>query len=177
MLLWMGQRSSVFAALGLGLLAACVPDTADTAQRWRVQHYKMPCVGEGPRLCYLVDRGQGQLEYFYDEIEGFEYRWGSSHEIKVASSTQPATADGSTLRYRLVALIERRRAPRDATFSLPLSLDGQLLIQAADRTCMLLGAIDIDTSEQSCDALRSRDTAVFRHHATEPKLVPVIVPP
>jgi hypothetical protein len=180
MLLWMGQRSIAIAAMLLGvsmLLAACAREPANTSERWRVQHYKMPCVGEGPRLCYLVDRGKGDFEFFYDEIEGFEYRWGFSHQITVTSSTQPAVADASTLHYRLAASIEQRRAPVDATFSLPVSLDGQGLIEAKDGACTLLGAIDIDTSEQSCDALRSRDTVAFRHHATEPKLVPVIDSP
>ena len=180
MLLWMGQRSIAIAATLLGLstlLVACHREPTNTSERWRVQHYKMPCIGEGPRLCYLVDRGTGDFEYFYDEIEGFEYRWGFNYEIVVARSTQPAMADASTLQYRLASLSEQRRAPLDAPFSLPVSLDGQILIETKDGACTLLGAIDIDTSERSCDALRSRATAVFRHHASEPKLVPVIDSP
>lgn len=179
MLLWMGQRSSAFALcmLGLSMFTACGREAEKPAERWRVQHYKMPCVGEGPRLCYLIDRGKGEFEYFYDTIEGFEYRWGFDYEIAVTVRTQPAMADASTLQYRLASVIERRRAPLDATFSLPVSLDGQALIEAKDGVCSLLGEIDIDTREQSCDVLRSRETAVFRHNATEPKLVPVIASP
>ena len=179
MILWMGQRSSALVAILLGwsMLAACAREPADTSERWRVQHYQMPCVGEGPRLCYLIDRGKGEFEYFYDEIEGFEYRWGFNYEIEVSSSTQPAMADASTLQHRLVAVIERSRARMDVTFSLPMSLEGQVLIEAKDGVCSLLGAIDIDTREHSCDVLRSRETAVFRHGATEPKLVPVIAAP
>jgi hypothetical protein len=180
MLLWMGQRSGAFAASLLGwsmLVAGCAREPAETAERWRVQHYQMPCMGEGPRLCYLIDRGKGEFEYFYDGIEGFEYRWGFNYEIAVTSSTRPAMADASTLQHRLVDVIERRRAQMDVTFSLPLSLEGQTLIAAKDGVCSLLGAIDIDTREQSCDTLRNRETAVFRHGATEPKLVPVITSP
>jgi hypothetical protein len=179
MLLWMGQRSIALAASLLTLsilLVSCAPGSANSSERWRVQHYKMPCLGEGPRLCYLVARGPGEFEYFYDEIEGFEYRWGFSHEITVTTSTQPAVADGSTLRHRLVSLVEQQRAAPDATFSLPVTLDGQPLIEARQRTCSLLAAIDIDTSEQGCAALRSRETALFRHHPTQPKLVPVDTP-
>jgi hypothetical protein len=179
MLLWMGQRSSALAlcVLGLSMFTACGREAEKPAERWRVQHYKMPCVGEGPRLCYLIDRGTGEYEYFYDEIEGFEYRWGFNYEIAVTSSTQPAMADASTLQHRLVAVIERRRARMDVTFALPMSLEGQVLIAAKDGVCSLLGAIDIDTREHSCDALRSRESAVFRHGTTEPKLVPVIASP
>jgi Domain of unknown function (DUF4377) len=171
MLLWMGRRSIAMAVVAV-LLVACAREPAGIAERWWVQHYKAPCVGEGPRLCYLVDRGAGDFEYFYDEIEGFEYRWGFSHAIEVSSSTQPAMADASTLRHRLVSVIEQRRAPPDATFNLPVSLEGQVLIEGDAGACTLLGAIAIDTSESSCDALRSREAVVFRHHGSEPKLVP-----
>jgi hypothetical protein len=147
----------------------------ESSERWRVQHYKKPCMGEGPRLCYLIDRGKGDFEYFYDEIEGFEYRWGFSYEIVVIRSSQPAVSDASTLKYRLDSVVEQRRAPVDALFDLPVKLEDQVLIEARDGACTLLGAIDIDTSQLSCNALRSLDTAFFQHHASEPKLVAVKV--
>jgi hypothetical protein len=135
-----------------------------------VQHYKMPCTGEGARLCYLIDRGSGGFEYLYDEIEGFHYRWGFSYEIVVARSARPAMADASMLHYRLVSAVERR-VPADATFSLPVNIDGEMLIQVRAGVCTLLGAVEIDADERSCDALRRRDTVTFRHHATEQRLV------
>src|ERR1044071_3400006 len=132
MLLWTGQRSSTLIAGLIGwlmLVAGCAREPANASERWRVQHYKAPCIGEGARLCYLIDRGQGEFEYFYDEISGFEYRWGFSYDIAVIASTLPASADASTLQYRLASLIEQRRVSADATFSLPVSLDGQPLVQ------------------------------------------------
>jgi hypothetical protein len=179
MLLWTGQRSIALTASLLSLstlLAACTPKSEDTPERWRVQHYKAPCIGEGARLCYLIDRGKGDFEYFYDEIEGFEYRWGFSYQIVVTRSTQPAVADASTLQYRLADLVEERRVPEELTFTLPLNLEGQALVQVEGGACTLLGTIDIDTSERNCDSLRSSETAVFRHHQTESTLVPVNSP-
>jgi hypothetical protein len=177
MLLWTGQRGIAIAATLLALstlLAACARESAGPSERWRVQHYKKPCMGEGPRLCYLIDRGKGDFEYFYDEIEGWEYRWGYSYQIEVTRSTQPAVADASTLQYRLADVIEQQRAPVDTTFTLPLSLDGQVLIAANEGACTLLAAIDIETTAGGCDALRNQETAVFRHHASEQKLVLVL---
>ena len=178
MLLWAGQRSIALAATLLTLsilLAGCAREPAQPPERWRVQHYKKPCMGEGPRLCYLIDRGKGDFEYFYDEIEGFEYRWGYSYQIAVTRSSQPAVADASTLQYRLAEVIEQQRAPTDAVFALALNLEGQVLVQAKQGACTLLGTIDIDTSRLSCDVLRTHDAAAFRHHPSQPKLVALSV--
>jgi len=161
------------------LLLACAekqkPASLGVGERWRVQHYKAPCTGEGTQMCYLVDRGNGQFEYLYDEIEGFRYQWGFTHEISVIKlPQQQPMADASSLQYRLQSLLARQRAPREATFRLTLIMDGESVIQVQEGACSLLNAIVIETSQQECEVLRTRDSAVFRHHETRAVLVPAI---
>lgn len=55
-----------------------------------IYHYKVPGVGEGAQLCYLVKKGSGSREIFYDQIEGFEYQWGYNYTITVEQKNNKA---------------------------------------------------------------------------------------
>jgi hypothetical protein len=173
------MRVKKIALAGLALLGATLlacsekATTPQTTERWRVQHYKAPCMGEDVQLCYLVDRGTGQFEYWYDEIEALEYQWGFSYEILVRKRQRQPMADAAAFQYRLAGVSRREHAPAAATFRLAVSMNGAALIEERDGKCMLLGAISIDTSSQPCNLLRTRTAITFQHHAFEPMLVPI----
>ncbi|WP_029906782.1 DUF4377 domain-containing protein [Prevotella sp. 10(H)] len=67
------------------------------------------CVGVSPMKCLLVKKeGQTDWEFFYNNIEGFNYEPGYEYqlEVKVVEREHPA-ADQSTLMYSLVKEISK----------------------------------------------------------------------
>lgn len=73
------------------------------------------CVGVAPMKCFLVKRdGQKNWEFFYNNIEGFNYEPGYEYvvEVKVEEVERPA-ADQSTLKYILVKEISKEQKTSD----------------------------------------------------------------
>lgn len=66
------------------------------------------CVGVVPQKCMEIRRAaDGQVEWFYDSIEGFDHMIGTSYQIKVAvTDVENPPADASSLHYRLVEVVE-----------------------------------------------------------------------
>lgn len=157
-------------------MAACAgaspQQSKEKEMKLKIMHYKVPCMGADLQLCYLVSKDGGEPEYFYDEIEGFEYQWGYSYEVVVelVEVKQPM-ADASSVSYRLKQEISKEKAPAGETFQLPLTADDQPVIQTEDDTCTYLGAIPIDTGDRSCAELARGQSAVFRHQEGGPGLV------
>ncbi len=108
------------------LLSAC-STTADqvfnsTAHVFWVNSSKVDCQGAGPRTCLLVKRDQpletGDWEYFYADIEGFDYEPGYLYKLQVRETSRLAAevpADASSLRYTLERVLEKNP---DATLRL-----------------------------------------------------------
>ncbi len=71
---------------------------------------RMPCVGVVPTTCLVVRRlPDSRDEYFYDTIGGFTFEPGYRQVIKVRVYRIPdPPADGSSLAYVLVRVLERR---------------------------------------------------------------------
>ena len=78
------------------------------------------CVGAFPQECMQVRYSEdGQVEWFYDSIEGFEHVAGTSYVLKVGvSDVDDPPADASSLRYRLIEVVE------ETTESATAGLDG-----------------------------------------------------
>ena len=66
------------------------------------------CQGEAPQKCMQVaESDNGAYEFFYDTIEGFTFDEGTSYVIDVTIDQVPEpSADGSSLRYTLVQIVE-----------------------------------------------------------------------
>jgi len=64
--------------------------------------------GAGPQECLQIARSEGgEIELFYDEIEGFDFEEGTSYVIDVnVGDVEDPPADGSSLSYTLVEVIE-----------------------------------------------------------------------
>jgi len=69
---------------------------------------RVDCVGIAPQKCLQIKRAiDGQVEWFYDSIDGFEHMVGTSYQITVAvSDVENPPADASSLQYRLVEVVE-----------------------------------------------------------------------
>ncbi len=81
--------------------------SADPTLLW-VAPETVDCVGEAPQKCLQVKRSEdAEWELFYDEIEGFTHVEGTSYilDVEVTEVDDPP-AGGSSLRYRLVTVVE-----------------------------------------------------------------------
>ena len=74
---------------------------------------KAECVGVGPMECYLVkENPDDEWQYFYDQIDGFEWEPGYTYELRVAIyPVENPPADASSLRYELVEVINKVETP------------------------------------------------------------------
>jgi hypothetical protein len=107
------SRLALAAALaaGTGLVACGEPTGPSDVQliSLQVAAHTAPCVGVGPMTCLLVrERADQPWQLFYDGIEGFTHEEGFAYTLLLARRSIPnPPADGSSLAYRLVALLAR----------------------------------------------------------------------
>lgn len=86
--------------------------SSDTAQsdviRLWIEPELVECEGVAPMECMQVSRTQGgDLELFYDQIEGFTHEQGTSYVIDVrVTKVDDPPADASSLQYSLVEIVE-----------------------------------------------------------------------
>ncbi len=80
----------------------------ESIERFWIGPELVDCVGSGPQKCMLIRRSEdGQVEYFYDRIDGFTHEVGTTYVVDVAvTEVENPPADASTLRYRLVEIVE-----------------------------------------------------------------------
>ena len=75
------------------------------------------CEGEGPQKCTLVKEDpDGEYEFFYNQIEGFEHEEGFEYQLRV--STEPVEnppAGASSIKWTLIEVVDKQ-----------LSLEGNL---------------------------------------------------
>ena len=88
---------------------------AATVKTLFVAEQLVDCEGEGPMKCMSVrEDGSDDFLLFYDPIEGFSHEAGFRYELKVEvrDVAQPP-ADGSSLRYRLISVVSKAKAPKE----------------------------------------------------------------
>lgn len=84
-----------------------------TIERFWVGPELVDCVGVGPQKCMLIRRSEdGQIEFFYDSIDGFTHEAGITYvlDVEVTDRENPP-ADASSLQYRLVEIVESDATP------------------------------------------------------------------
>jgi hypothetical protein len=103
------------AVLLLGAAAACGSPTAPAERvvTLEVGPVRVPCVGEGPRECLQVrERADAAWQLFYDPIVGFEHETGYRYVLRVGRrAVANPPADGSSVAYRLLAVLSKTAAP------------------------------------------------------------------
>jgi hypothetical protein len=68
-----------------------------------------PCTGVSEQLCFLVREDvNAEWQYFYDQIQGFEFEPGYTYKLLVhRSRVDNPAADQSALRWRLIRVLEK----------------------------------------------------------------------
>lgn len=100
------------------ILSACngpKPDDKNT-YTYQVNSARVPCTGVAPMECLQIRRGDApDWQLFYSEIEGFDYEPGYLYRIRVQEEQldpEKVPADGSSIRYTLVSVDEKKPDPR-----------------------------------------------------------------
>lgn len=77
-----------------------------------VNSSKIPCTGVAPMTCLEIQESieidESKWTFFYPQIEGFDFKPGNRYKIRVevGKLPDPVPADASSLRYRLVEVLE-----------------------------------------------------------------------
>lgn len=110
---------SLFTLASCGVLITdrnMAPDliAEDESQTVFINSFKKPCVGVAPMSCLQIQRKSTldpkDWEYFYDEIEGFDFEPGYIYKIKIKTENldiDNLPADSSSIRYTYVETVEK----------------------------------------------------------------------
>lgn len=114
------------------LFVSC--NSSKTITRYTIASETRDCVGVGPQKCLLVKKGnQSDWEFFYNDIEGFNYTEGNEYIIDVKVEKKENTpADASSLKFTLIKEISKTTKQSD---NLPQNIVG------ADRKYELVGKV------------------------------------
>ncbi len=85
------------------------------------------CTGAGPQKCMMVkENPDGDYQYFYQPIQGFDYEAGYEYEIVVkVEKVENPPADASSLKYTLVKIVSKTpAATAEATAATAGDLEG-----------------------------------------------------
>lgn len=94
------------------VIVSCSSDGNKEIKTLVVNSFKVPCTGVAPMSCYQIKDSKEDKTWnnFYNEIEGFDYAPGFLYTLEVEVQTIPENevpADGSSLKYTLVKVIEK----------------------------------------------------------------------
>lgn len=83
--------------------------TTENTVRYTVASETVDCTGVGPQKCLQVKIGDSDnWQYFYSQIEGFNYEEGYEYVLDVKEEEKEHTpADASSIRYILVKEISK----------------------------------------------------------------------
>ena len=92
------------------VLSSCADDAIQTMY---VSDQTQDCVGVMPQKCLQVKFSESEdWSNFHDAIEGFDYEQGYLYRLKVEKiQVENPPADASSIRYRLVELLDKTKAP------------------------------------------------------------------
>ena len=102
-----GAVRLTLASVGLGVALTGCSESPDTTRLW-IGAERVECEGVAPMMCLQVAKTEdGDYHLFYNTIEGFDYREGTSYVIDVSiTDMENPPADASSLQYTLVEIVE-----------------------------------------------------------------------
>lgn len=139
-------------------LSGCATKKIQTtsAEIWWVNGSKVDCLGIGPMKCLQIQKSDtiqpGNWQNFYTEIDGFNFQNGYLFKIKVREEKlNPAKvpADGSSVKYKLVEILEKMPDPRFALNDLWVleAINGETVKKPENNDQRPLPAIEINVTE------------------------------
>lgn len=97
--------------IAIGLLSFSCSNS--TSKIIYIADTKADCVGVAPQKCLQIKENEkSDWTYFYNDIEDFDYEEGFFYKIKVdVINIENPPADGSSLKYRLIEVLDKSKAP------------------------------------------------------------------
>ncbi len=94
----------------------------DTSNTIEVNFHQVICQGVGPQWCYQIkENGEKDWTFFYDEIEGFNFEWGTNYILKIKKEKiENPPADGSSLKWVLASIVKKERIKTGSSFNLAI---------------------------------------------------------
>ncbi len=105
--------------LVISLLILIAAKSCDDTKHIYVADHLVDCEGVSPQKCMLIkDKIVDDWTTFYDQIEGFDYEEGYEYLLNVKIKTiKNPPADGSTLKYTLVEVFEKKKTEKPVTLN------------------------------------------------------------
>lgn len=132
-------------------------DTDVNIEYMRIKHHLVECEGYQVGHCLLIQtEGSDDWVYFYEEIEGFEFEWGTDYEILVQKqSVTPVFPTDSSLMYSLLEVLSSTQLPTDDVFSYTTRNSHDRILEIAPQEFSLLGEKTFTCNADDCNNLRS----------------------
>lgn len=141
-------------------------DTNTNMVDLRINHFKQTGFGPFAKLVYLAQEGQEigeeDWEYFYDEIEGFNYESGYVYDLKVRKELiENPPEDASSIRYILEKVVSKLEVSAEENFNIRLKWNGQnFVVTGSDDRLSLFQEYEIN-----CAALCTELTTSLEENA------------
>ena len=167
-------KKLMYACAAIVFMAACARASKNSgnAMTLKIAHYKVPCAGESVQLCFVIKKENGDKEFFYDQIEGFNFQWGYDYELSVEKKTiKLPKADMSSNSYKLVKILKKEKVSAGVEFELPVKFNDEVVVQHDKGSCSYFNEIRISTGNNSCDELAKASSAIFKYAADGATLV------
>ena len=149
---------SIIVTLSLLVLTSCGAFALPTDKTLYLESYQTECVGMSLRLCLLEkETSNGEWQYRYSGIEGFEYEWGYTYTLRVRErQRQNPMADQSSIETTLLEVLSKEKVPPDVPFQLRLTTrlgSDPYIIQKTADLFEFHGAKEFTCSEEVCTRL------------------------
>ena len=171
---------NIFTLLLVALLSftGCSQDTKNvTEETLYIRHLKGECYSFDLSLCLQTrNEVEADWQYLYSPIEGFQYSWGHTYQIKVRiTEVDNPLEDGSSFEYKLLEILEATPISSTELFDISASrsMTAHLLTKRTDNLYSIYNEKDLTCEPMDCatiDSLISQDLAILFevHHQIIP---------
>ncbi|WP_196161329.1 DUF4377 domain-containing protein [Reinekea sp. G2M2-21] len=161
-------------ALIIGLTACNYESDKDYDQELYIDHYKSECEGEMVLLCLRTKlSSDDDWSLFYDQIEGFNYKWGYSYKLRVKlSNLESPPQDASSVIYSLVEIVDEVSEHSETAFDMSAGrFSSGVVVNKTTGVYELYGEKEFSCVPAECsivESLISQDLAIlfeFKHNS------------
>lgn len=183
------MNKSIYLIFGcIALIITACSSTKNTV-RYTIASKTVNCIGEGPQKCLLVKKGNvNSWEYFYSQIEGFNYEEGFEYILEVKENKRDnPPADRSSIQYVLVKEISKtKKDSKDLPPAIPtpaaskyqwggkiLTIEETTIGRGAAAGKFPVTILKIEVTSSSTDLFNAKDT-IHAEIIPIPKAKPIV---